>query len=160
MHGRSGVGDDPIGAPDGERHEHPHPEREQATVCLREAPVDQVVDGDDAPEAPPARRRRAERVEQVDVLARGQARQQLLLGANPLGAPRGVHRHDDRAPQFPPRSGLVLGLAVDEGHEARVGRREAGDRAEQLARIDLHPTGASGHEEDQVQADGRHAPGG
>ena len=84
---------------------------------------------------------------------RAKPRQQLLLAAHPLDAVAREDRDlDDRRRELVPLPARRARLAVDERGHAQVGPH-GGQRAQQLAGVDLHPALLAGHEEDEVQAD-------
>jgi hypothetical protein len=151
---RANGGDDhAMRAANREQHQPPHRRRDMAKVGLGMDPVDQVVDGDDPPEAAAAGGRVGEAVHQVDPGAGGEAGQQLLLAAHPLDPAACPDRHGHRRDQLPP--GPVAGfsrLAVDEGGQAQVGPLGA-QGGNQLARVGLHSPGLARHQVDEIEAD-------
>ncbi len=120
---------------------------------LGEARVDEVVDGHDTTKAPPQRRGAREAVHEVDAGVGCQPRQASLLAEHPLDAVARVHRHGHRWQRLPPRPFAGGGLAVDERGEARTLGRLREQRRDQLSRVDLHPSGLAGNQEDEVQTD-------
>ena len=150
------IGDHPVGAARRLGHEHPHALVADARVRLGKARVDQVVHGHDPAKTPPQRRGARQAVHEIDARSHRQRRQQRLLAEHPLHAVAGVHGHGHRRQQLAPRTVFRGGsLAVDERGEAHPSGRLGEQRGNQLARGDLHATGLTGDEEDQVQTDVR-----
>ena len=145
------VGDHTMRAPDAQRHDHADGPRAQPLVCLGEGLVDQVVHGQEAAEAPPRGCQVRRAVQQVDTRPHGGGRHQQLVGQHPRQAVAGVHGHG-HAGHVAPRPGLSGGVAIDERGEPEV-RANAHEGLDQVARVDLHPAGLAGHEEDEVEAD-------
>lgn len=114
--GRRGVSvdHDPVRPASRSRHEHAHPQTQNAEMCLRHELVVDVMDGRHAQERAAQRRRGTEAVHEFATRSRSHARQVLLLPTDPLHTVAGPDRNclvRDLEPRAFPR---VSGLAVHE----------------------------------------------